>query len=103
MRTNSIDATAFRCLAEYHTLVEIYSSLYDKDYSHHINDYLEELIKYDTPKEMRKRHTERIDYIKKRINKRIEKDDVKENIIIDEAPKRENIKLKIAKPRNINE
>ena len=69
MRTNSIDATTFRCLAEYNNLVIIYSKLYEKDYDYHIKDYLEELIECDTIKEVREKHVERINFINERIDK----------------------------------
>jgi len=98
MRTNSIDATAFRCLAEYNTLIDIYSKIYDKDYNYHIKDYLEELMNFDTAKEVREKHTERIRHIKERINKKIDKTEAKENEVIE--PKRVNFKM--AESRNNN-
>jgi len=73
MRTNAIDSTAFRCLAEYSNLVKIYSKIYDKDYNYHIEEYLEELISFDTLKQVREKHTERTKYINDRIDKYIEK------------------------------
>jgi len=82
MRTNSIDATAFRCLAEYKTLIDIYSKIYNKDYDYHIKDYLEELMNFDTAKEVREKHTERINYIKERINNKIDKKETKENVVL---------------------
>ena len=82
MRTNSIDATAFRSLAEYKTLIDIYSKIYNKDYDYHIKDYLEELMNFDTAKEVREKHTERINYIKERINNKIDKKETKENVVL---------------------
>jgi len=67
MRTNALDATAFRCLQEYNNLILIYSKVYDKDYDYHIKEYLEELIEFDTLKQVREKHAERIKYINKRI------------------------------------
>ena len=92
MRTNSLDAAAFRCLAEYSTLIDIYSKIYEKDYDYHIKDYLEELMSFDTAKEVREQHTERINYIKQRIHDKIDKKEIKENV-----------KIRVSRPRNINE
>ena len=69
MRTNAMDATTFRCIAEYNNLVIIYSKLYEKDYDYHIKDYLEELIECDTIKQVREKHVERIKFISERIDK----------------------------------
>ena len=66
MRTNGIDATAYRCLSEYNTLVNIYSLIYKKNYDYHIKDYLEELSQMETPKEIRDRHNKRMGYVKDR-------------------------------------
>ncbi len=89
MRTNAIDSTAFRCLAEYSNLVKIYSKIYDKDYNYHIEEYLQELISFDTLKQVREKHTERTKYINGRIDKYIEKQ--KKNVKADVDNKNENV------------
>ena len=71
MRTNGIDASAFRCLSEYNTIVDIYSLIYKKNYNYHIKEYMEELASYDTAKEIRDRHKKRMDYVKERCRKKL--------------------------------
>ena len=68
MRTNSIDATCFRCLAEYNNLIVIYSKLMKKNYEHLIKEYLTELNLCDTPKEVRTKHRERINFVNEKID-----------------------------------
>ncbi len=46
MRTNAIDATAFRCLQEYSNLIFIYNKVYGKNYDYYIKEYLDELINF---------------------------------------------------------
>ena len=104
MRTNSIDATAFRSLIEYRTLMEIYEGLYNKDRGDaFVNHYADLLNDCETLQDVRELHRKKIQWVKTKINKKIDENNgIKENVIIDEPP-RENIKLKIAKPRNIND
>ena len=73
MRTNATDATTFRCLVEYYNLVNICSKLFNKNYDNLIKEYLKELIAFDTLKQVRERHAERIKHINHRIDKYIEK------------------------------
>ena len=73
MRTNTIDATAFRCLQEYTNMVNVYSKLFNKNYDYNIIEYLVELVACDTSKQMRDLHNERMKYINTRIDKHLEK------------------------------
>lgn len=97
MRTNAIDATAFRCLQEYSNLIFIYSKVYGKNYDYYIKEYLEELINFNTLKEIRDKHVERIDFIKNKIKNKINigcpyrHSVVDENIQTDKSTQTDNI------------
>ena len=99
MRTNTIDATAFRCLAQYNTLIDIYSKLYEEDYDDLIKEYLDELINFDTAKEVREKHTERMSYIKDKINEKIDEIEPLENKVI---KPQQSVNFKIADGRRNN-
>lgn len=113
MRTNTIDATAFRCLAEYKTLIDICLKLYDSNDSDapsikSVDNYLEELINVDTAKEVRELHNKKMAVLLEQINAVIDLTYEPENIVLE--PKKvnftmpkSNVNLKIAKPRNIND
>ena len=82
MRTNNIDATAFRCLTQYSNIIFLYTKVYDmpeEHYDYHIKDFLNELDDFDTLKEVREKFKERMTYIKEMIVKRL---DEKKNVII---------------------
>ena len=110
MRTNSIDATAFRCLAEYKTLVDICIKLYDDDDLERpsvkaVDNYLDELMGVDTAKEVRDLHKDKLNFIIKKINAVIdltyETQPKKENVVIEPN---NNIRYTLkARPRNIND
>ena len=103
MRTNTTDATAFRCLAEYSNLVNIYSKLTEEDCESYILCYLHEVVEFDTVKQVRDYHTERIKSV---------------NVLFDNYIENKNKKLKIGevleddvvdatfhttdKPKNVN-
>lgn len=73
MRTNTIDATAFRCLQEYTNLIIIYNKLFiSNDNINYLVDYLEELINFKTLKDIRDKHMERVNIINKKIDKHME-------------------------------
>ena len=80
MRTNTVDATAFRCLQEYNNLVAIYSKLFKKDYDYHVKDYLDELIECDTLKQIREKHEARVKFINEKIDSYIERENKKVSI-----------------------
>ena len=95
MRTNSIDATAFRCLAEYKTLVDICNKLYDEDDPEGagvkaVDNYLDELMGVNTAKEIRDLHNDKLNVI---INKKI-------NPVLDITFAPHEL---LATPRNIND
>ncbi len=68
-----IDATAFRCLAEYANLMNIYSKLTAEDCDQHILNYFDEVLELDTAKQVRDYHTERIRKVNEMIDEYIEK------------------------------
>ena len=82
MRTNNMDATAYRCLTQYSNIIFLYTKVYDMPEAHfdyHIKDFLNELDDFDTLKEVREKFKERMTYIKELIVKRL---DEKKNVII---------------------
>jgi len=82
MRTNNLDATAFRCLSQYSNIIFLYTKVYDKEeehYDYHIHEFLDELNNFDTLKEIRETFKERMNYINDRIVKRL---DESRNVII---------------------
>ena len=109
MRTNSIDATAFRCLAEYKTLIDICIKLYEKDdpegpATKSVDIYIEELMSVDTAKEVRELHKNKLKVLVEKINAVIDltyESDEKENVIIEPT---NNVRYTLkTKPRNIND
>lgn len=79
MRTNTIDATAFRCLQEFTNMMNVYSKLLNKNHDFHIILYLGELVACDTAKQMRDLHNERMKNINTRIDEHLEKNKSKED------------------------
>tara|TARA_R110000823_G_scaffold208708_1_gene339058 strand:+ start:481 stop:741 length:261 start_codon:yes stop_codon:yes gene_type:complete len=82
MRTNNLDATAFRCLSQYSNIIFLYTKVFDKvdeHYDYHIHEFLDELNNFETLKEIREKFKERMAYINDRIVKRL---DEQRNVII---------------------
>ncbi len=73
MRTNTIDALAFRCLAEYKRFVDIYVKLKEIPLDYLCAEYITELDDLDTAKDIRRHHKDALTEIKMNINEQIEK------------------------------
>ena len=73
MRTNTIDALAFRCLAEYKRFVDIYVKLMETPLDYLCIEYITELDNLETAKEIRKHHRDALEEVKTNISEQIEK------------------------------
>jgi len=73
MRTNTIDALAFRCLAEYKRFVDIYVKLKETPLDYLFAEYITELDDFDTAKDIRNHHKNALAEMKTNINELIDK------------------------------
>ena len=74
MRSNSIDAAAFRCACEYRRLMEILIDIEgDEVEGHHeeIDDHIEKISRFETLKSINAYHTKAIDTLNNTIKQAI--------------------------------